>query len=112
MTLVMSKVIELTDANFRSAIDKAPLAFVDFYASWCGPCRLFSPLFEQVATRHSDAFFYKIDGDQHPDSRADLNIDNLPFIAVYRHGKLVDSISTTVESTFEDFVTRMKERAA
>lgn len=108
----MSTVIELNDQTFKSAIEKAPLAFVDFYASWCGPCRLFSPLFENVAAQHNDAFFFKIDGDQNPDARENLNIENLPFIAVYKNGKMIDSISTTVEDTFKEFVERMKGRAA
>jgi thiol-disulfide isomerase/thioredoxin len=57
---------ELTDATFKAALDAAPLAFVDLYASWCGPCRLFSPLFDQVAARHPQAKFFKIDGDLNP----------------------------------------------
>jgi thioredoxin-like negative regulator of GroEL len=97
---------ELTDANFRSTLESAPLAFVDLYASWCGPCRLFSPLFDQVASRHPGAKFYKIDGDLNPECRSDLTIDNLPFVAIYKNGKFVQGISVATEEGFEELVVK------
>lgn len=105
----MSKVIELTDETFASHVSKSRLAFVDFYADWCGPCRLFAPVFARVAEKHPDAEFFKIDGDLHPQSRADITIDNLPFVAAYRDGKFIEGFSTTVEAGLETFIARMKE---
>jgi thioredoxin 1 len=104
----MSKVIELTDKNFRSSIDAAPLAFVDFYADWCGPCRLFSPVFALVAEKHPDLAFFKIDGDLYPDARANISIDNLPFIACFKNGIFIEGFSTTVEAGLELFISRMR----
>jgi thioredoxin 1 len=98
---------ELTDADFRSTLEKTPLAFVDVYASWCGPCRLFSPLFDEIAAKHPKAVFFKIDGDLNPECRTDITISNLPYVAVYKHGKFVEGISTTTEEGFEEFVTKM-----
>lgn len=95
---------ELTDANFKSALNDAPLAFVDLYASWCGPCRLFSPLFDQVAARHPKAKFFKIDGDLNPGCREGLTIDNLPFVAVFKNGALVKGVSLATEEAFEELV--------
>jgi thioredoxin 1 len=97
-------VTELTDANFRTTLAQAPLAFVDLYASWCGPCRLFSPLFDKVAARHPKARFFKIDGDLNPECRSDLTIDNLPFVAVYKDGKFVQGMSVATEEGFEELV--------
>lgn len=98
---------ELNDSNFRSSLAAAPLAFVDLYASWCGPCRLFSPLFDAVAAKHPKAKFFKIDGDLNPECRSDLTISNLPFVAVYRAGKFVEGISVATEEGFEELVTKM-----
>jgi thioredoxin 1 len=98
---------ELTDADFKPALASVPLAFVDVYASWCGPCRLFSPLFEKVAARSSGAAFFKVDGDLNPGAREGLTIDNLPYIAVYRNGRFVEGYSTANEDDFENYVRKV-----
>ncbi|MBI3542978.1 MAG: thioredoxin family protein [Deltaproteobacteria bacterium] len=105
----MAKVTELDDSNFKSTIEKDALAFVDFYADWCGPCRLFAPVFAKVAEAHPELAFYKIDGDLNAEARAELTIDNLPFVAAFRAGKFVEGFSTTVEAGLETFIARMKD---
>ena len=105
----MPKVIELTDEDFKTSIDAAPLAFVDFYASWCGPCRLFAPLYSKVAERTDGIAFFKIDGDAHPQARADISIDNLPYVAAFRNGVFIEGFSTTIEASLEAFIARLKE---
>jgi thioredoxin 1 len=107
MSDAQDKVQELNDSNFRTALEKSPLAFVDVFASWCGPCRLFSPIFDQVASRHPKAVFYKIDGDLNPECRTELTISNLPYVAVYRNGKFVDGFSTTTEEGIEEFIAKL-----
>ena len=104
----MGKVTELNDENFRQNIEAEPLAFVDFYADWCGPCRLFAPVFAEVAEKHSEIKFFKIDGDLNPASRSEITIDNLPYVAAFRNGKFVEGFSTTVEAGLETFITRMR----
>jgi len=53
--------VELTTENFESVIGGADLALVDFWAAWCGPCRMFGPIFEQASEEHPDAVFGKVD---------------------------------------------------
>jgi len=98
---------ELEESNYRATLAGAPLAFVDVYASWCGPCRLFSPTFDAVAAKHPEAKFFKIDGDLHPGSRSDLSIDNLPYVAVYRSGKLVKGVSLATEEALEELIAKI-----
>jgi thioredoxin 1 len=105
------QVRELNDADFRAALAEAQVVFVDFYASWCGSCRLFAPTFDQVAGRHPQYKFFKIDGDVNADSRSELSIGNLPYIAAYRDGKFVDGISTTTDEGFDEFVRKVGSKS-
>lgn len=101
----MANVVELDDSNFVQTISSQPLVLVDIYASWCGPCRLFAPIFEKVSEKYKGQIpFYKIDGDDNPNCRDDLTIDNLPFIAAYRDGKFVKGVSTSTEEGLEEFI--------
>lgn len=105
----INKVTELSDSDFQKTISTAPLAFVDFYADWCGPCRLFAPVFAQVAEKHPELAFFKIGGDLNPQARSELTIDNLPFVAAFRDGKFIEGFSTTVEAGLESFISRIKQ---
>lgn len=105
----MSKVIELNDNNFEGTLKEKSLAFVDFYADWCGPCRLFAPVFSKVAEKNHDIGFFKIDGDLNPESRSQIEISNLPFVAAFRNGVFIEGFSTTLEASLDSFVSRIKE---
>jgi thioredoxin-like negative regulator of GroEL len=96
--------LELTDSTFDASLKGCPLAFVDVYASWCGSCRLFAPVFATVAARHPEAAFFKIDGDAHPGFRQDLEIQDLPYVAVYRYGRFVEGQALSKEEALEAFI--------
>ena len=98
---------ELTDQDFQKEISRQKLAFVDIYASWCGPCKLFSPIFDQVSTTSPHAFF-KIDGDLNPQCRSEMRIDNLPFVAAFRDGKFIKGVSTSTEAGLKEFILEME----
>jgi len=84
----------VTDANFASDVlssDKPVL--VDFWAEWCGPCRMVTPILEDIASQHSDALtFVKLNVDENPRTAAALAITSLPTLAVFQNGEMVKTI--------------------
>jgi len=81
--------VELTDENFESAVAADGIVLIDWWASWCGPCRQFAPIFEEASTTHSDITFGKIDTDAQQQLSAMANIRSIPTLMAFRDGILV-----------------------
>jgi thioredoxin 1 len=81
--------IDLTNENFESTVTKDGITIVDFWASWCGPCRMFAPIFEKAATQHSEITFAKVDTEQQQQLAAAFNISSIPTLMAFRDGVLV-----------------------
>ncbi|MFJ3407363.1 thioredoxin [Promicromonospora sp. NPDC090134] len=81
--------IELTDGNFERAIKDNDIVLVDFWATWCGPCRQFAPIFEQSAKKNPDIVHGKLDTEAAERTAAAAGITAIPTLMAFREGVLV-----------------------
>ena len=89
MTAETQAVAELTKESFASSIDGHPFAVVDFWAPWCGPCRVFAPVFAAAATRHPDVLFAKVNTEDEQDLAAQFGIRSIPTLMILRDNIIV-----------------------
>ena len=75
---------ELTADNFSEVVGGAEMVLIDFWAAWCGPCRLFAPVYERVSERHSDIVFGKVDTEAERELAAAFQIRSIPTLMVIR----------------------------
>ena len=93
---MMSSITEpivLTDSNFASEVTKYPIMLVDFWAPWCGPCRIVSPIIEQLSREYSGRVaFGKVNVDENQRIAASFGIQSIPTLMIFKGSKAVDVI--------------------
>lgn len=76
--------LELTTENFKQVIADNDMVIVDFWASWCGPCRSFAPTFEAASEKYADVAFAKVNTEEQQELAAAFNIRSIPTLMVFR----------------------------
>ncbi|NQV47091.1 MAG: thioredoxin [Rhodospirillaceae bacterium] len=83
--------MELTAENFLETLENNDIVVIDFWAGWCGPCKMFAPTFEKVSGEHADVIFAKCDTEQQQELAAQFGIQSIPTLAVLRDKVLLFS---------------------
>ena len=87
----ITKPIVLTDLNFREEISKYPIMLIDFWAPWCGPCRMISPIIEQLASEYSGrVVFGKLNIDENQMVSQSFGIQSIPTMMILKNSRVVD----------------------
>lgn len=86
--------IAVTDADFqKEVLDAEQPTFVDFWASWCGPCRMVGPIFEELSNEYAGKVkFAKVNVDENPKTPANYGVRGIPTLIMFKGGKAVDQV--------------------
>ncbi len=102
--------LEISDQSFEEAVIKSNKpALVDFWAPWCGPCRMVAPVIDKLSEKYQDKFkFCKLNVDENPKTPAKFNVMSIPTIMLFKDGKVADTVVGAVpEDTLKTKIDRL-----
>lgn len=99
----------VTDSEFKDILANNSKVVVKYYADWCGSCKLFAPKFKRVSNEdeHSDKVFIDVNAEQNPEARKMAGVDNLPFLAVFKDGELVEGSASNKEDYLRSIMDKL-----
>jgi len=99
-------IIEITDDNFeQNVLQSDKLVVVDFWAEWCGPCRMVGPILEELAAENTNVVIGKMNVDENPEVPTQMGIRNIPTLLFYKGGKIVNKfVGATSKSEYQKII--------
>ncbi|MDC0712818.1 thioredoxin [Stigmatella sp. ncwal1] len=101
--------VEISKEIFKDTVGKEGIVLLDWWAEWCGPCRNFGPIYEQVSNKHADLTFGKIDTEAQPELAGAFEIRSIPTLMVFRDGILLfEQAGALPAAALEDLISKVR----
>ena len=101
---------ELNSETFETVISENEIVVVDFWASWCGPCKMFAPIFEEAADKHSDIVFAKVNTEEQQELAAGFGIMSIPTLMVFKEKVLVfNQPGALPQNALEELISKVRQ---
>ncbi|WP_414673638.1 thioredoxin [Magnetofaba australis] len=102
--------VELTKENFAETINNNDMVIVDFWATWCGPCKAFAPIYEKVSEQHPDVVFAKVNTDEERELAMEFQIRSIPTLMIFRENIIIFSQPGMLpEQAFAEIIGKAKD---
>lgn len=102
--MMIVNVTELNDNNFDGFISDG-ISLVDVWAPWCGPCRMISPIIDELSSEYKDVKFGKLNADDNSETVSKLGVRNIPTILIYKDGQVVErTVGMTSKNQLKDLI--------
>jgi thioredoxin 1 len=102
-------VVNVNDSEFKETLASNDKVVVKYYADWCGNCKLFSPKYKRVSNEEENTgmVFLEVDAEKFPDARKAGKVDNLPYLAVFKNGELLEGSASSKEDFLRGLMAKL-----